>query len=357
MAIIDRYILKKFLTTFVFVVMLCVLIIVVIDITEKIENFSQANLSFMQVLGFYLDYIPWLANTITPITVFIAAVFVTAKMASHTEIVAILSNGISFRRMLVPYLVGASIIGGTSFYFLGWVIPDSTKDRVDFEIKYLKSQYYFSERDNHFNEGPGLFAYVRNYTNTTNTGFNFTLEKFEEEKMVAKLTANSIKWMEDSQSWKIQDWQLREITEDGESLSFGMEMDTVLRLHPNDFSSDYRLQEALTIPELDAKINDLITRGLDGYEVYRIEKYMRIAYPFTVIILTFIAVVISSKKSRRGTGFQIGVGFVIAFIFIIYFIMSKSMAEGGTLPPLLAIWLPNLTFTGIGLFLYKIAPR
>ena len=357
MKIIDRYILKKFLSAFFFIMLLLVLIIVVIDITEKIDKFNEAELSILQIAGFYMDYIPWLANTIAPITVFIAVVFVTAKMASHTEIIAILSNGMSFSRLLWPYMLGALLIAVITFYFTGWVIPDANKSRVEFEIKYLKNQFYYSERDNHFQEKPGVFTYVKSFTNSSNTGYNFTLEQFEDNKLIEKLSAANIKWNEESKQWSLNNWQRRIIKEDGELVYSGSKMDTTLRIHPEDFSSDYRLNEALTIPELDRKINELQFRGLDGYQIFQIEKYIRITYPFTVIILTFIGVIVSARKARGGTGFQLALGFVIAFVFIIFWIMSKSMAEGGSMNPKLAVWLPNITFTFVGVVLYKTVPR
>lgn len=357
MRIIDRYILKQFLSTFFFVVFLLVLIIVVIDITEKMEKFTSKGLSFAQVAGFYLDYIPWLANTITPITIFIATVFVTTKMASHSEIVAILSSGISFQRFLLPYMLGAAFISAISFYFTGWVIPDATKSRVEFENEYLENRFTFNERDNHFQENPGEFIYVRNFTNSSNTGYNFTFEKFDTTALVSKLIANNMKWDEDKEIWRLHNWQLRVLKTGKEIITSGDTMSIKLKLHPVDFASDKRLNEALTIPELDDKIRDLKARGLDGYEIYQIEKYVRISYPFAALILTFIGVIVSAQKSRGGTGVQIVLGFVISFVFIIFFIMSKSMAEGGSLPPLIAIWLPNITFTGIGLLLYRTVPR
>ena len=234
MKVIDKYILKKLLSTFFFVVFLLVMIIVVIDITEKMERFTTADLTFKQVAGFYLDYIPWLANTIAPITVFIATVFVTANLASHTEIIAILSSGISFRRLMVPYMIGATFIGGVSFYFTGWVIPDTTKSRVEFEHKYLEAKFYFSERDNHFQEGQGLYVYVRNYVNTSNTGYNFTMEKFENYKLVEKLTSNNIKWNDDTKKWQLNNWQLRILQKNGELSVEGQRMNTLVMRLPTE---------------------------------------------------------------------------------------------------------------------------
>lgn len=357
MKILDWYVLKKFIMTFLFVVGLFVLIIVVIDITEKMEKFTSQGLTFAQVAGFYLDYIPWLANTITPITIFIATVFVTAKMASHTEIVATLSSGVSFRRFLRPYLIGSVFIGSVSFYLIGWVIPNGTKSRVEFENKYLEQRFTFNERDNHFQEEPTEFIYVRNFTVSSSTGYNFTREVFKGNKLMSKLSANNMQWDEEREVWVLNKWLLRELESGKEIISEGDTMSLKLKLHPKDFASDKRLNEAMTIPELDAKVLDLKTRGLDGFEIYQIEKYVRIAYPFAAIILTFIGVSVSARKTRGGTGFQIAIGFVIAFVFIIYFMMSKSMAEGGSLEPMVAVWLPNITFTGIALLLYRTVPR
>ena len=165
MKLIDRYILKKFLGAFVFVVLVIVSVICIIDITEKNEKFISNSLSFQQVFGYYMDFFPYIANMITPITVFIAVVFVTAKLASHTEIIAILSSGVSFVRLMVPYLIGALLIGAVSFVLTGWIIPQANKDRVAFEIAYFEKPYYFSEKNIHIKVGPELYLYIESYYN------------------------------------------------------------------------------------------------------------------------------------------------------------------------------------------------
>lgn len=357
MKLLDKYILKKFLSAFFFVVLIIVSIIVVIDITEKTEKFIKANLNFVEILGFYLDYIPWIANTIAPITIFIAAVFVTSKMASHTEIVAMLSSGVSFPRFLLPYIIGAIIIGAASFYLIGWVIPLGTKSMVEFEMEHLKSKFYFTDVDNHFQENPELYAYVQRYNNTSNTGYRFTLERFDSTVLKEKLTAKNIKWNPETEKWSLTNWQVRVVAEEGERILKGQALDTALRLHPKDFESDYREYDALTIPQLNERINELKSRGLEGYEVFEVEKYKRITYPFTAIILTIMGVIVSSRKSRGGTGFQIALGFTLSFVFILFFIMAKSIAEGGSMHPLLAMWLPNITFSFVAMAMYKFIPR
>jgi len=194
MKILDWYILKKFLTTFVFVVFVLVSIVVVIDITEHNDKFVQHKLSFMEVLNYYMSFIPFVANLITPITVFIATVFITSRMAGHTEIVAILSSGVSFRRFMVPYLIGSSIIALVTLYMNGWVIPNANKTRINFQITYFKKPKFFSERDIHMKVAPNSYAYMESYNNRNETGFRFTLETIENNVVHEKLSALRINW-------------------------------------------------------------------------------------------------------------------------------------------------------------------
>ncbi|CAN5197790.1 LptF/LptG family permease [soil metagenome] len=357
MKIIDWYILKKFLSAFFFVVLILVSIICVIDITEKNDNFIQHSLSLSQVVRYYIDFIPFIANLLTPITVFIATVFVTAKMASHTEIIAILSSGISFRRMMVPYLIGALIIAIISFYLTGWVIPNSNKSRIDFEVTYVKRPANFTERDIHIKVAPESYLYMESYNNQINAGYKFTLETIKDKQLVEKLSAKRIEWKPEKEKWLVQNWTLRKFDGFNESITTGDYIDTTLSILPKDFGSNYRLNETLTIDELNAYIHELRERGADDVQNYVIEKYIRYMTPFTVIILTFIGLIVSARKARGGAGFQIALGFFIAFIFIIFFIMSRAVAEAGSINPLLGVWLPNIIFSFIGLIMYKTVPR
>ena len=357
MKIIDIYILKKFLSTFIFVVLILVAIIVMIDLTEKNDDFIQHNLSFKPIAKYYLAFIPFVANLITPITVFIATVFVTAKMAAHTEIVAILSSGISFRRMMVPYFVGAVFIAIVTFYFNGWVIPNSNKYRVAFEIEYVKKPFYNDQRNIHLKVAPESYLYMEHYNNQANVGYKFSLETIRDNELLEKLTAKRLEWNEDSARWVIKDWKLRKFDGFNETVSYGEQIDTVLRILPKDFGNSYRLNEALTNDELDEHIEELQNRGSTEAELYKIEKYIRFMMPFTVLILTFIGLTVSARKARGGAGYQIALGFFIAFIFIIAYIMARSVAQAGTVNPLVAVWLPNIVFTIVGVVMYKTVPR
>lgn len=359
MKILDKYILKKFLTTFVFVVLILVAVILVIDFTEKNDDFIQTGVGFKSiVLDYYLNLIPFYVNMLSPITVFIATVFVTAKLASHTEVVAILSSGVSFRRFLVPYLIGSVIIGGIIFLMIGWVIPNANKTRVAFELKYIKSPYTYDLRNIHFKLSPTQYAYLESYNNNVNIGYRFTLETIEGTILKQKLISDAISWDSTKHKWHMDRYILRTFDGEKEKLTmYHTPLDTTLNLLPKDFGSTYRLAETFTLPELNRFIKERIMRGSDDIETYLIEKYERFSYPFAIIILTVIGVILSSRKARGGVGFQIALGFILAFIFIIFVIMSRSLAQVGDVSPMLAAWIPSLVFSVIGLVLYKTVPR
>ncbi|GAB3339361.1 LptF/LptG family permease [Marivirga atlantica] len=357
MKLLDKYIIKKLLSTFIFVVLIILAIVVVIDYTEKNDDFMEHNLKLIDILPYYGAFIPWIANLITPITIFIATVFVTSRLAGHTEIIAMLAGGMSFRRFMRPYFIGASIIAVASFFLNSFIIPEANKTRIAFEAAYIQKPFYYSDRDIHIKIAPETYAYMESYNNQRDVGYRFTLEKITNQELKAKLSARRIEWDSAKASWTIKDWELREIEGFKEFVSSGKEMDTVLNISPDDFESDKGLQETLTMTELNSYIGLLKERGADNVKVYLIERYIRYMSPFAAIILVFIGVVVSSRKTRGGTGFQIALGFVIAFVFIIFFIMSKAIAENSTMNPILAVWIPNIVFSCIGLILYKFTPR
>ena len=357
MKLIDKYILKKFLGAFVFTVLIIVSVILVIDVTEKTDKFVKAGVSTGEILSYYLDFIPWIANFITPLTTFIATVFITAQMAGRTEIVAILSSGVSFRRMLLPYFIGASAIATLSFVLTGWIIPNSNKSRLAFEIEHLKSKFYYNERNIHLQVAPNTYLYMRSYNNQSNVGYNFTLERVEGTQLKEKLSANRISWDNNKEKWKLTTWKTLSIDSALETLDKGKEMDTTLAIHPSEFENNYRNYDGMTIDELNGEIDKLTLRGASNVEIYQVEKYSRFTSPFAILILTFMGVIVSSKKTRGGAGFQIALGFLLSFLFIIFFILSKSIAEAGNMHPMLGVWIPNIVFGGISLLMYKYVPR
>lgn len=357
MKTLDWYILKKFLLAYLFVVAIIEAVVVIINITDQNENFIKHELSVAEIAGYYVDYVPYIAAMISPITIFISVVFITSQLAQHTEIIAMLSSGISFRRLMRPYFLGALIIATVSFYFGGWVIPNSNKDRVAFELKYFKGAYTNTDRDMHIKVGPKSYLYMQSYNNHSNIGYRFTMETIDSLKVLERLTARHIKWQEKTQNWRLSDWTRRKFDGTREIYSVGKEMDTTLRISPKDFASDYNRFETLSLNELSSYISELEMRGADDIIVYKIERYLRITSPFAAFVLTFIGVMVAARKVRGGAGLQIAIGFSLAFIYIIFYLFSRTTAENGGLNPLLAVWIPNIVFFFIGILLYRTVPR
>lgn len=357
MKTLDWYILKKFLTAFFFIVIMLVAVVCIINLTEQNEKFIENQLTAKEIAGYYVNYAPYIANMIMPITVFIAVVFITSQMATHTEIIAMLSSGISFLRIARPYFIGAAFIAILSFFLSGWIIPNSNKERIAFETQYLKKKGG-SLRDNiHIKVAPESYLYIYNFNNHSNVGYDFTLETIENNVMKEKLSAKRIEWIDSLEKWQIRDWTLHTFDGQEEDFSYGKTMDTTLAIQPNDFATTYMLFESLTMDELNQKIDELTLRGADDIIIYKIEKYIRFMSPFSVVILTFLGLFISSRKSRGGSGFQIALGFLIAFIFIILYTFARSLAEAGSWNPVVAVWLPNMIFTVVSFFLYLNVPK
>lgn len=367
---IDRYILKKVLATFLYVVLMLTAIILVIDLTEKMDKIARNELGTSTVIGYYLDFIPWIAGLLTPITVFITIVFVTARLAAHSEIIAILSAGTSFKRLLVPYFIASAIIASASFALNGWIIPESNRSRVAFELKYFENKTIYDRRNVHMQVSPDVYLFLQNFSNRTNSGYQFTLERFEGNRLVEKLSADNIQWDTLSGKWILKNWTLKKVDDifrtdinntTGQQIfnltSTGIQMDTSLIISPSDFEEEARHYDGMTISELRQHIRKMRSRGMTGVESYLTELYIRFSAPFTTFILVFMGVIVSSRKARGGTGFQIALGFSLSFVFILFFMLSRTFAEAGSLPPLLAAWIPNIIFVSISLVMYKYVPR
>ncbi|MBB3696373.1 LptF/LptG family permease [Flammeovirga yaeyamensis] len=354
MKLLDKYILKKFFKTFIFVVLLLNIIVCVVDYTEKQDDFLKHGLSFGYVFKeYYVNlFIHWV-NTLSPLSIFIAVVFMTARLASHTEVISILSNGVSYHRFLAPYVAGAVLVGIVIFGLIGFAVPNASKTRVAFEIKYLKSPYYFNERDIHYRVSDSSYLYVETYNNRIKRGYRPTLEVLSGNKLLSKLSANRIQWDSTKEEWTFDRYEKYEFKPDGkQTFSKGNSLTMKLNLDPKYFESKYALHETLTNTELSEFIEAEKERGVGNLGVYENALYERYAYPFAILILTIMGVCVSSVKSRRGSGYQIAMGFVLAFIYLLMVLMSRAIAEADTLSPFLAAWLPNIIFFVVTIYLY-----
>ncbi len=329
-----------------------------IDLTERLDDFLFSGVSMTAVfVDYYLNFIPWIANMLTPILIFISTVFITARMAAHTEFIAMLSSGMSYVRIMVPYLIGATIIAFLTFYLIGWVIPRANQGRIDFENKYFEGNYNFEGHNVHIKISPDTYVYLENYNSELNIAYRFTLEKFENNVLKYKFKTDKLDWRKQDSVWHADVYSERILENGTFQYQTGVNKDLRISLSPADFGNNYMLQTTFTLPELEAYIDELQMKGAENVSVYIVEKYERYTYPFAVIILTIIGVVVSSKKSREGTGFKIALGFVLAFIYILMVIVSRNFANVGDIHPLLACWIPNIIFSIIGFVLYRQVPK
>lgn len=357
MKLLDKLIIKDFLKTYLFVVLMLILIVLVLDFTEKNDTYIRNKVPTSEILQYMLNYGLYLNNLLTPITVFISVIFITSKMAGRTEIIAILSSGVSFVRMLVPFILSALLIAVVSFFLNGWILPVATGGVSEFKVKYLDKQQNFDQQNIHIKVAPDTYAYLSRYYTSSNMGYSFTLEQIEDGRLISKLSADRIVWDTTKNAWSVRNWRLRELEQMGEKWTTGESMDTVLSISPADFDLPLNHHETLTLPKLNEQIRILEDRGADNIAFYRIEKYVRYMSPFAAIILTFIGVIVSAKKTRGGSGFKIALGFLLAFVYIILFLLSRTFAEAGTAYPILSVWIPNFVFALTGMILYKTVPR
>ncbi len=356
---IDFYILKKFLGTFFFAIILIISVSVVFDFTEKIDNFIEKGAPFDAIVfDYYKNFIPYFANLFTPLFVFIAVIFFTSKMASNSEIVAILSSGVSFRRLMYPYFLGALIISIFSFWLGGYIIPPANIVRLRFEIRYVDSRHETGIENIHMQIEPGVFVYIGRYSSYNDKGEYFNLEKFDGKTLKSKLSARSIKYDTITGGWTLKDYIIREILDDGtQKIISGKTKDTIISIKPNDFKEEKHYYEMMNNDQLNDYIEEQKRRGVGNVEAFIIEKYRRIANPFAAFILTLIGVSLASRKVRGGMGLHIGIGISLSFAYIMFMTISTTFAISGNMSPLLAVWLPNIIFAVIGVVLYYKAPK
>lgn len=355
---IDRYIIGKFLGTFFFAIVLLIFIIIVFDVSEHIDDFLKNEAPLKAILlDYYLNFIPFFVNLFSYLFVFIAVIFFTSKMASDTEIIAILSSGISFRRMLLPYFVSAIILAIMSFILGSFIIPYTNRGKLEFEKKYIRDPLNFTDMNVHKQIQPGVFIYMENFNMNSKVGWKFTLEKFKGRELIYKLSADRAEWDSLHQRWKLNNWFARSLGPETESMVRGTKKDTLLPLKPADFMEDIEEIAIMNWFMLSDHIAKKELRGDPDVIKYKVKKYERIAFPFATLILTLIGVAVSARKVRGGIGFNLGFGLALTFLYILFMQIFTVLATFGNFPPLLAVWIPNILFGIIALALARSAPK
>jgi lipopolysaccharide export system permease protein len=355
---IDTYIIKQFLSTYFFAIALIVSIAVVFDASEKIDDFIDKEAPLNAVIfDYYLNFIPYFANLFSSLFVFIAVIYFTSKMAYASEIIAILSSGVSFFRLLYPYFIGAIIITAFNFSLGYYIIPEANKERLEFQNTYLKGAGKSGESDVHKQIEPNVYVYMENFNLRREQGYGFSMEKFDNNKLVSKLNANRINWNEETNTWTLENYKIRRFHEDGQTIEVGAEKDTSIAVTPDDFTVNEKIINAMTPRELDKYIEQQQLRGTSAVTFSLLEKHKRIAFPFSIFILTFMGVILSSKKIRGGIGLQIGLGILLSFTYILFMKFSDTFAISGLVSPMFAVWIPNIIYAGLTFVLLPMAPK
>ncbi|OQP64476.1 permease [Niastella vici] len=363
--ILDRYILWKFISTTIFMVLIFSVIAVAIDTSEKADDFVKSGLSTYRLIKeYYIGFVPFIISMIFPLMVFIATIFFTSKLAGKSELVAILAGGVRFNRMLRPYFVGALILGGTFWVATQYWIPKAQSIRADFQTNYVDrgSSYEQGEaakrtRNYYFRVDANTFAGMRNYDTASRSANDFYLNKLKGTKMYYNLRADYLRWDTAKKTWKLQNATERKIEGVKEITKVIPEMSLNLNLKPNEIKFDKYLKDKMTTPELKQYIRSEEARGAEGLNDYKVERYRRDANPISVFILTFIGAVIASRKTRGGSGLHLAVGIIAAAFFVVMDKFSLTFSTKGNFPPLLAAWTPNILFSIFAIWMYRIAPK
>jgi lipopolysaccharide export system permease protein len=353
---IDWYISKKFLGTFFYAIALILSIAIVFDISENLDEFISKDIPLNDIIiDYYLSFIPYYANLFSPLFTFIAVIYFTSKMTYNTEIIAILSSGVSYARLMRPYLVSALFIAIFSFVLGNYIIPPANKTMIDFKEKYISSKKFKSENNIHRQIEPGIYIYMQRY-NSNDVGDKFTLERFEGSQLKEKITARNIRWDAKNEKWIINSYWKRTIYPDHEDIEKGYRIDTTLNMAPDDFKTIKNEMETYTTPALNKEIKLMKMRGVKFVE-WDVERHKRMANPFSAFILTIIGAGLASRKVKGGLGLHIGLGLLLAFSYILFMQISTVFAISGEVPVVIAVWIPNITYAILALFVYRWAAR
>ncbi len=357
MKLIDRYIFQKFFATFLVVLSAITLLIILIHAAENAGSFQKHHLSFFQVFNYYCVLLPYMVNFLGPIIVFATTIWVTTRLAQRSEIIAILSSGISFHRIARPYLTIALILTGCNFYLTGWLLADANKERIKFETKYLDMRFSIKSDCLHLKVGPGQYLYMKKYHAYNNTGYDVSLDTFENYALVERLHAEKIKWNSANQKWELEHWNKRTLFPKYEVLTEGYRLPLPIEVHPEDFSINSNLKEGLTLSELNLHIKKLMDKGNETVRLFIAEKYVRYMTPFAILILIALGFLVAVRKPRGSVGTQITSGFILACLYITLFLSAKIVVEKQSENPLLEIWMPNIIFSVLSVVFYRLVPK
>ncbi len=359
--ILDLYIIKKFLGTYFFAIAMIIVVFVVFDYVEHIDDFVELKAPVSKILfDYYLNFIPQFINQFSGLFTFIAVIFFTSKMAYQTEIIAILSAGVSFRRLLWPYFLSAMAITLLSVGLNMVVIPAATLHKVEFERQFNKKKLKQStmfDKNIYRQIDQGVFAYVRNYSGVTNQASFLAIEQYEGSTMAASLEAAGVTFNPETGRWVADKYNIRRFDGEREIFEQRERLDTLINLDAAELGRVQDLIKTMNIGRLNSFIAQQRRKGSNMINIFEVERHNRFAYPISSLVLTLIGVSLSSRKVRGGTGLHIGIGVALCFSYILFSKFAEEFAKGGVIPPAIAVWIPNILFSVIAVYLYKKAPK
>lgn len=357
---LDRYIIWNFVSTFIFSLGLFMLIVIVFDVSEKIEEFLKKDgpTLYEIVVDYYFNFLPYFMNLFSPLFIFIAAIYFTSRLAYNTEFIAMFSSGISFYRLMVPYLIVGIALAGASFYLNAYVIPNSNKELNDFRSEHLKGEYEHEGRHIHRQLYHNVFIYMKSLNYQDSVGYHFSLERFDSNRHLKyKLKSRKIAWNHKKKNWTAIDWQARYFTPVDEKFRTGDSLILPLPMEPTDFGKQKFSIRAKTNPELHRFIELEKLRGNKDVVNYMVEYYKRASIPFSTVVLVMMAFALASRKIRGGMGLHLGLGILLAFTYIMVLQLSSTFATNANAPPLIAVWFPNFLYLLIAIYLIIRAPK
>jgi len=358
---LDRYIIGKFIGTYFFAILLIISISIVFDFNENLSKFTEYHAPWKAIIfDYYLNFVPYFANLFSPLFVFIAVIFFTSKMAAGSEIISIMAAGISFKRLMRPYMISCILISALSFVLSAYVIPHGTVIRQNFESLYKNNKKNTSAENVQLQVDNGVIAYIQHYDNNLKRGYGFCLDKFENKKLISHMSASEIQYDTISDTkyhWKASNWKIRTMHGMKENITSGILLDTLIQMEPVDLVYSKGQQETFTSPELRDYISKQINRGSSNVVQYQVEYHKRIASSFAAFILTIIGASLSSRKRKGGMGMYLGAGLAMSFMYIMLQTISATFAINAGTPPILAAWIPNIIFAFVAYLCYRKAPN
>lgn len=353
--ILDRYIIRKFLGTYCFALALILAITVMFDINEKFEAFQKAPMNEI-IFDYFLNFLPYFANQFSPLFVFIAVIFFTSKLAGNSEIIAMLSSGMSFRRLMRPYMFSAAVIALVTYLLSAYIIPPGNVKLLEFTNTYVKDKRVSATSNAQLRISADCVAYLGDFNTISNRGTRFSLDSFDGQRLTSRLTAGSAEWR-GGYSWRLRNYVERKFGDNREDIRSGVELDTIVPIQPADIVISKSDQEKMTTPELARYIERQSKRGVANVRQFQIEYHRRFASCAAAFILTIIGVSLSSRKVKGGMGVNIGIGLVLSFTYILFMTLTQTFAVNGMTSPMVAMWIPNFVYAIIALILYLRASR